>query len=336
MNLDLRTIANWDHFADTWSTARALSNGRTREDWLAARATGIGGSEASAVMGVGRKSRYTLWAEKTGLAQPDDFDSEAAHWGTLLEGVILDEFAKRSGRKVRYWPQTLSVTHCELPWMRDTPDGLQWCERRGAGVVQVKTCSQRMGSDYGPGIGWGDDEEDADPNEWREYVPLNHQIQLQHEMDVCGADWGSLVVLIGGQVMRWWDVQRDDKFIATLIEAERAFMGLIERRESPEIDGSESTTQTVKKMHPRDNGDEVALPVEMLDAALELELVKADRKAMEDREAGLANQLRAAIGDATFGRLVDGTRYSLKTQTTEDRMVRGSTYRVLRKLKGSK
>ena len=334
MNLDLRTMANWDHFADTLSIVRASSNGRTREQWLADRATGIGGSEASAVMGVGRKSRYTLWAEKTGLVRPDDVDSEAAHWGKLLEGVILDEFAKRSGRKVRYWPQTLSVTHRELPWMRCTPDGLQWWEQRGAGVVQVKTCSQRMGSEYGPGIGWGDDETDADPNEWREYVPLNHQIQLQHEMEVCGAGWGSIVVLIGGQVMKWWDVQRDDKFIATLIDAERDFMGMIERRDPPEIDGSESTTRTVKKMHPRDNGDEVALPVEMFDVALELELVKADRKAMEDREAGLANQLRAAIGDATFGRLVDGTRYSLKTTTTEDRMVRGSTYRVLRKLKG--
>ena len=336
MNLNLREIARWNEFCDAAIHANYMAQSTSREQWLAARATGIGGSEASAVMGVGRKSRYTLWAEKTGIVQPDDVDSEAAHWGKLLECVILGEFAKRSGREVRYWPQTLSVTHRELPWMRCTPDGLQWCEKRGAGVVQVKTCSQRMGSEYGPGIGWGDDETDADPNEWREYVPLNHQIQLQHEMAVCGADWGSLVVLIGGQQMKWWDVERDAGFCVTLKSIEKSFMGLIERREPPEIDGSESTTATVKKMHPRDNGDEVALPVEMFDVALELELVKAERKAAEDREAGLANQLRAAIGDATFGRLVDGTRYSLKTRTTEDRMVRGSTYRVLRKLKGSK
>ena len=50
-----------------------------REAWLKMRNTGIGGSDASVIVGLNKwKSTFKLWMEKTGQAEPEDLgDNEA-------------------------------------------------------------------------------------------------------------------------------------------------------------------------------------------------------------------------------------------------------------------
>jgi len=73
----------------------------SREEWLRTRKKGIGGSDASVVLGFNPwKSPFELYIEKTS----DDIrelDSEAVYWGTVLEDVIAEEFTRRTGKKVR-------------------------------------------------------------------------------------------------------------------------------------------------------------------------------------------------------------------------------------------
>lgn len=46
---------------------------KSREEWLAARKNYIGGSDASAVLGMNPyKTNLELWKEKTGIVQPED------------------------------------------------------------------------------------------------------------------------------------------------------------------------------------------------------------------------------------------------------------------------
>jgi len=72
----------------------------SREQWLAYRNLGIGGSDAPVVCGLNKyKSPLELWAEKTGQHLPKDA-GEPAYWGTRLESLIRDEFAIRTGIKV--------------------------------------------------------------------------------------------------------------------------------------------------------------------------------------------------------------------------------------------
>ena len=48
----------------------------TREEWLAQRLTGLGASECATVLGLNPfQSPFQLWAEKTGVAEPEDLSA---------------------------------------------------------------------------------------------------------------------------------------------------------------------------------------------------------------------------------------------------------------------
>lgn len=95
----------------------------SRSDWLRYRAMGIGGSDVSVVAGINPyRSVYQLWLEKTGQIEPEQSDSEYAHFGTLLEPVIRKEFTERTGLKVRQKHMILQSE--EYPFMLANLDGI--------------------------------------------------------------------------------------------------------------------------------------------------------------------------------------------------------------------
>ena len=71
--------------------------------WLEARREGIGGSDASIIVGLNRwKSPFQLWLEKTGKAEPEDLsDNEYVYWGKVLEEVVANRFCELTGKKVQ-------------------------------------------------------------------------------------------------------------------------------------------------------------------------------------------------------------------------------------------
>lgn len=70
----------------------AKTAGMPREEWLQWRTKGIGGSDVSIIAGINPfKSAHQLWLEKTGQVEPEQTDSEYAHFGTLLEPLIRKE-----------------------------------------------------------------------------------------------------------------------------------------------------------------------------------------------------------------------------------------------------
>jgi putative phage-type endonuclease len=292
---------------------------RLLQKWLADRLTGIGASETAAILGVDPyRSAFQVWAEKTGATEPDDLSAnEAVEFGVRLEPVVCQAFADRTVRRVDPWPQYTSVVHPTIPWMRATPDAVQETER-GVGLVQIKTTSAWNASDW-----------DGGP-------PLHYQVQIQHELCVVGMTWGSLVVLIGGQKLRYYDVERDQRFIDAMVAKLRQFWSCVETKTPPEIDGSIATAKILDRLHPDDNGETVVLPDESLAWAEKLAAAKARVKAAEAEEQDAQNHLRAAIGDATYGVLPDGRQYSLKTQERAECVVRATRFRVLQLLAGGK
>lgn len=75
----------------------ALPEDMTREQWLNLRRRGIGGSDASVVLGVNPyRSVLELWLDKTKQLEPEESTIEAAYWGQVLEPVVRDEFTKRA------------------------------------------------------------------------------------------------------------------------------------------------------------------------------------------------------------------------------------------------
>jgi len=289
----------------------------TRETWLADRLTGIGASEAAAVLGADPyRSPFAVWAEKTGFAEPEDLSSvEAVEFGVRLERPILEAFADRTGRTVSPWPQWLSVRHLEHPFIRCTPDGVQGAaERPNEGLVQVKTTSAYNAGD------------------WKDGPPLHYQVQVQQELLVTGHTWGTLVVLIGGQRLRYFDVVANAEFQAALIRRLSDFWALVQAKIPPAVDGTLATAKILARLHPEDSGETIALPDEAAAWDAELTAAKAEIAAAEARKTAAENRLKAALGDATFGVLPSGARWSWKTTERKGYVVEPTSFRTLRRL----
>lgn len=293
-----------------------------RTAWLAERRTGIGGSDASAILGVNRwKSAYTLWAEKCGLLPDDGEESEPAEWGKRLESAIAAKYADVTGRFVHLHGSSRPtiLRHAARPYMIGSLDADVSCaEREGPGILEIKTTGAHLG------------------DEWEEAAPLGYQVQLQHYMAVTGRRWGSFAVLIGGQKFRWYDVERNDTFIATLEVKCEEFWRLVETRTPPDIDATESTAAALKKLYPQDTGEAVDLGIEAVELVEQLEAAKAEIAAAEARKREIDNRIRAAIGSASFGVVPGVGQFSLKTQRREAHTVEATEFRALRFTKAFK
>lgn len=287
----------------------------TREEWLAARNSGLGASDVPAALGLSPwKSPFQLWAEKTGLAEePDLADNEFIEFGLRLEPVVAEAFADRTGRDIKLFPPFYVCQHPEYAFLRCTPDAE---ERDGHdwGILQIKTANEFKKAD------------------WEDEPPLPYQVQLQSELAVTGKKWGTLAVLIGGNKLRWFDQEINQELIDVMIPRLRDFWEMVEKRKQPPVDSTEVTAQVLYKMHPDDNGELVRLAEGSDPLVEELKHVKAKKKAVERHERLLTNQLKAEMGSNTFAVTPRGQYVSWRTQNVKKYTVPARQQRVLRLL----
>jgi predicted phage-related endonuclease len=200
-----------------------------------------------------------------------------------------------------------------------TPDRwiLSAADRPGQGILQIK-CS-------------------SDHDSWRYGPPVYVQCQVQHEMAVTGRQWGAVVVLLDGNRMVHWDLDRNEDFIAELEEECRAFWAQVESGVAPPIDPHPATLDALKRMHPLDNGQTIELGTEVAVWMDALRLAKAEATAAEDRAEALEARIREAMGPFTYATLPGGRMLSLKHQTNPARtqIVPENTFRTLRELKAT-
>lgn len=299
------------------STFNILHSGEHDEQWLEKRrVSGIGASESAVILGLSPwSSPFELYGQKIGLIDATE-QTEAMKWGLILEGPILKEFAKETGREVWPWGELLQSK--EHPFLIATPDGRQAAKNRDSlGVVQVKTSAYRAA-------------------DWENGVPPHVYCQMQHEMAVTGHTWATAVVLLRGSKLLWSDVERDDKFInETLIPAVNDFWKRVVAQEPPpEVDGSEATKKALAAIYPQDNQETIELDGHFLDLHFERGQLAEHKRNVETSLREIDNKFRAAIGENTFAQLSNGARYSLKTQERKEYTVPAKSFRVLRSLKG--
>lgn len=271
----------------------------TIEDWLFQRRRGVGSSDAPIILGQSPWSDpLTLWSQKLGLNGFETDETEPMRWGHILEEPIAREYERRSGRYLLTNDNPYRIyRHHEHQWQQATPDRIQ--DRPGddhPGILEVKTVNEFKSSD------------------WSEGIPLLYQVQVQHQLAVTGLSWGTVCVLIGGQRLEWFDVQRDDRFISLLTEMEREFWECVENETRPNVTPSESVIKALGKLHPDDSGESIDLPSDALSWDFELTNIKSQIAELQKRKDLLEGEIKLRIGPATFGRIL-GTEvvYSWKT-----------------------
>ncbi len=259
-----------------------------REEWLKVRKQGIGSSDAAAAIGLNPyKSQLELWMEKTGrdreIPKPDpDDDTSPVFWGTVLEPIVAVQYGKKTGDKVRRINAVLQHPDPEMHWMLANLDR----EVTGNPEVQILECKTA-------GINGA--------RLWKEGVPEYVQVQVMHQLAVTGKQAADVAVLIAGQALEVFRIERDETMIAQLIELEKQFWHYVETDTPPPADGSASADLALRSLFPRDNDEVLDLSddPELSQAYEELKQIRQEIAEQEKRESSLKQKLQQAMGEAS-------------------------------------
>jgi putative phage-type endonuclease len=254
---------------------------------LGDRSEYIGGSDAAAICGLSPwKTAYQLYQEKRKEVPPPDLSAnERVYWGTVLEEVVAREYSKRTGRAVRRVNRTL--VHPTYDFIRAHIDRLVVGDDR---ILECKTTDAARASDWG--------------EEGSEEIPRHYQAQPQHYLAVTGKAVCDVAVLIGGNRMRIYTIQRDEEFIAMLLEAEREFWERVQAGEPPDPATPE---EAAARWRVTDPGEMEGL-AEDYSAALQMASLAAQMGELEDQEKALKLQLMQRLGDAADTLLFRGQK----------------------------
>lgn len=251
----------------------------TRDQWLALRRKGIGGSDIAAIMGVSKwKTPLDVYYEKVEGRQIEE--NKYMRAGRKLEAAVADYFADNTGALVHVPPDQL-YRHSKKPLFIASPD--RFYEASGTNnVLECKT-SQK-------------DVLEPEP-EW--FCQLQWYLGVMSHL---GIEGGAIAWLVRGVDDGYKFYERMPDYIAEMQEtAEKFWRDHIEKRVPPEP----RTESDIRQLFPShvagkiveaDNGTFAVY--QMLASA------KEDRKKVEKVEAELAERIKLVMRDAealTFG-----------------------------------
>ena len=297
------------------------------EPWRTSRQAGITSTDAPVIVGVSPyKKLFRLYHEKRGTTPETVGETEAMFWGHVLEEPITQRFCRDTSATVTDPGRYSLQRHPETTWLISTIDryiestvGNESEEFReavqefhGPGVLEIKNAGFYMA------------------DKWHDEAPLNFQVQVQHQLAVTGLEWGAIAGLLGGNKFVWSVVKRDQAFIEKLLALEAQFYDDVLAEREPPVDGSEDTRELIAKLWPTETGEQIALPVEILEAHDALTDAKAREKVAKADVTAAGNIIRVMLGEASLGTHESGLVYSLNNQTRRASTSKESSFRVLR------
>jgi putative phage-type endonuclease len=295
-----------------FDSAIAVADQRSA-NWYALRSSSIGSSEAAEAVGLSQwGTPLSLYRKKLGLDPPDEENDQMIE-GRIMEGAIIRLFRIKSGIRVqtRRPPMYRSIKH---PWMTASPDALTVTPE---GVECKKT-------------------DRFDTNEWgqtgTDEIPNPVVVQAQHQMSVLGIGVVFVPVLIHGRY-RCYKVNRNERFISNLIEAERAFWKCIETQTPPDPTWEHATTPSLIRNMFRVNGHIVDLSDEAKLLWRESEQLAGEAKEIEAKRQALRSRVLFEMAEAEFGLLGDGTMIRRNRQTIKEHVVKEFEKMDVRRMK---
>jgi putative phage-type endonuclease len=203
----------------------------SREEWLQARINHIGGSDASACVGVNPyKTNTELWEEKTGQRQPEDISGkDHVIYGTRAEEYLRGLFVLDFPEYQVFYDDNNMFLNTDYPWMHASLDG-ELVDRDGRkGVLEIKTTNilQSMQKE-----------------KWQDQIPDNYFCQVLHYLAVTGYEFAVLKAQLksewGGELrittkhyfIERKDVEEDIKY---LVDAEKRFWKCVESGRRPDL-----------------------------------------------------------------------------------------------------
>lgn len=243
----------------------------SREEWLELRRTGIGGSEAAAIVGL---HKYTtpseVFLDKLGQL-PEKEQNDYMLVGSCMEEGVLKVFQKKTG--IEAIPFKVMVRSREYPWMLANIDAS--CKvGEEYGVVEVKMPASLDG--------WKDDS-----------VPDYAHLQLMHYLAVLGWSFGYITAVLPGHKPFYKLIQRDEEVIRYLVEKEREFWQCVEKKEMPALQFNSSL---VKAAFPKATEPTIVLDSELAEHCRLIKQFKNAEKGIAQLREELETELKVALG----------------------------------------
>lgn len=152
---------------------------KNREEWLQARKNTIGGSDASAVVGMNPyKTNVDLWAEKTGLVIPEDIsDKPYVKYGHDAEPLLRELFRLDFPEYQVFYEENNLFLNDKYPWGHYSADGWLLDQKGRKGILEIKTTEilQSMQKE-----------------KWDHRIPDNYFVQILHGLLILEADFAVL------------------------------------------------------------------------------------------------------------------------------------------------
>lgn len=263
----------------------------SRTDWLEARRTGIGGTDAAAILGLSRFSnKMQVYFDKTGpLTISGDGEvrvggtREAAYWGLALEDEVARAWSGLTGKRVRR--RNGIVRKPDEPWMFASLDRVVV---REDALLEVKTTSAYTADRWADGA-----------------IPPEYFAQVQHYLYVTGFSTAYIAALVGGQRLERRTVGRDEEWMASAVAACRTFWHdhVVPRIPPDFADFTPTPEALALRFRPEDaDPEEIALTGEAERwLAVYAEAKAAAAAAAETVEAAEC-EIKALLGDHEAGR----------------------------------
>ena len=180
----------------------------SREEWLGARAGRIGGSDASAIIGMNPyRSNVELWKTKTGQMEPEDIsDKPYVRYGTEAESHLRALFALDYPQfKVDYVENNMFLND-KYPFAHASLDGWLTDEDGRRGILEIKTTSA-----------YNNDAWEIGP------LPYYYICQATWYTMITGLPAFDIVCLVGGQKLYSYHVPKDPELCERMTKAAEEF-----------------------------------------------------------------------------------------------------------------
>ncbi len=283
----------------------------SREEWLLLRRKGIGASDAPAVCGLSPwKTPLHVFLEKTGRLG-DEVENAAMRWGTRLEEVVAQAYKEETMRPV-YRPRQVLERHKTIPWLFCSLDRLTEVGGKG----RILECKTARSAD-----GWGEPGTDE--------VPAPYLVQVQHQMAVTGFGAADIAVLIGGQELRHYTVDRCQAVIDRLLHILGDFWGRIERGEAPEPDWRHAETPAlIEQVQRVREGVRVELPEDSIRDVIGFTQHRKAESEARRMKLYFKARLVHAMGEAETAVLSSGHQVSRKAIHRDGYTVEATDYHL--------
>ena len=261
----------------------------TKEQWLEARTKDITSTEVSALFGISPYiTEFELWHRKKDQTVVEIEENERMKWGTRLQDSIAAGIAEDNKWTVRRMDEYMRIPELRIGSSFDfsiEPNGL----------LEIKNVDGLIFKQQ-----WLEDEEG------NLEAPLHIEIQVQHQLAVCGRDFAYIGALVGGNNVVLLKREKNQKIIDGIFKKVAEFWKSVEADNPPppnfETDASficdlYANAEPGKVVDVRDDAALHGLAAKHKEIADNVKMLSKEKEAIKAQILSMIGDSEKAIGN---------------------------------------